>query len=94
MDVRHPLTVGDNLMLDWCQHRRFPVHVLLSKTDKLARGRALEVLRKVVPALEKTGAPVSVQLFSATGRLGLDEAYAKLSRWLDLDHGDQDQRRR
>ena len=42
MDIRHPLTDFDRLMLDWAQVSRLPVHVLLTKADKLALWRRQE----------------------------------------------------
>ena len=82
MDVRHPLTPFDEQMLGWCQHRQMPVHVLLTKADKLKRGAAQSTLLAVRRALPKTGA-LSVQLFSATKNLGVAEAQQVLDEWLD-----------
>ena len=39
MDVRHPLTANDRDMLAVALSRNVPVHVLLTKADKLGRGR-------------------------------------------------------
>ena len=85
MDIRHPLTELDQQLLDWCRRRRLPVHILLTKADKLKRGPALATLQTVTRALAPYGEQVSVQLFSAVTPLGLDEAYAKLDHWLGYD---------
>ncbi len=84
MDVRHPLTDYDHLMLDWNAARGVPTHVLLTKADKLNRGPGLDQLRKVRGQLAAWPGPVTVQLFSALKRLGLDEAHAVLDGWLDV----------
>ena len=38
MDVRHPLTSHDDGMLELALGRQLPVHILLTKADKLGRG--------------------------------------------------------
>jgi ribosome biogenesis GTP-binding protein YsxC/EngB len=83
MDSRHPLTDFDELMLNWSCDRQIPTHVLLTKADKLSRSRAFEVLRRVSSVLKEQQFPVSSQLFSATKRIGIEEAQANLSRLFD-----------
>lgn len=82
MDVRHPLTDFDQQMLAWCEHAEMPVHILLTKADKLKRGAAMNSLLKVKNQL-KSQPNVSIQLFSATKKTGVDEAIAVLDRWLE-----------
>lgn len=82
MDIRHPLTDLDWSLLDWFKPSGRPVHVLLSKSDKLARGPAMQVLHKVKAELDQAGFQVSVQLFSSPKRLGVDEAEAVVRDWL------------
>ncbi|MGE0079790.1 MAG: ribosome biogenesis GTP-binding protein YihA/YsxC [Thiohalomonadaceae bacterium] len=82
MDVRHPLTEYDRIMLGWCAHRGMPVHALLTKADKLNRGPALATLQKVRKTLEAEFPGVTVQLFSSHSKTGLDEARAVLDAWL------------
>ena len=83
MDIRHPLTEFDQKMLHWCLHANMPVHILLTKADKLKRGAAQNILLSVKRDLAELPL-VSVQLFSATKGTGLDEALEVLDRWLDL----------
>ena len=46
MDARHPLTERDELMLGWFRPTGRPVHVLLTKADKLqSREQALTLER-------------------------------------------------
>lgn len=84
MDIRHPLTDLDRQLLDWWRQTGKPVHILLSKADKISRSQALTTLRAVRAFLAEQGLPGAAQMFSATRRLGLDEAEAVLRAWLDL----------
>ena len=87
MDCRHPLTEFDRQMLEWCGHARLPVHLLLTKADKLSRGAAMAVLHQVrgqLAKLYKENKEVTVQLFSALKRSGVVEAHETLARWLEL----------
>ena len=85
MDVRHPLKDYDVQMLDWAVHIDLPVHVLLTKADKLKKGPAANSFQKVRAELAKMGPNLSVQLFSSLKKTGLPEAYAKLDHWFGLD---------
>lgn len=80
MDIRHPLKEFDINMLDWAQHCQLPIHILLTKADKLTRGAQHNSLHSVKKALSEYNA-VSVQLFSSLSRLGLEELEAKLDEW-------------
>ena len=84
MDVRHPLTDFDRDMLDWCRHADLPVHLLLTKADKLKRGAAQNTLLTVRRELAALHPQASAQLFSALDHTGLDEARALLAAWLEL----------
>ncbi|WJW75463.1 ribosome biogenesis GTP-binding protein YihA/YsxC [Thiohalobacter sp. IOR34] len=84
MDIRHPLTEADLQMLGWAQAAGLPVHILLTKADKLKRGPAQAALLGVRKALREAGIEASVQLFSALKKTGLDEVRALLSDWLEL----------
>ena len=79
MDVRHPLTEHDQAMLALAGRQAVPVHVLLTKADKLGRGaghQALAAVRKAV------GQGVTVQLFSALNGDGVADARNALRRML------------
>jgi GTP-binding protein len=85
MDIRHPLTEFDLLMLDWGKASHMPIHVLLTKADKLAFGAAKNALLKVQRDIKKGwGDNASVQLFSAPKRQGIEEAHKVLAQWLGL----------
>lgn len=85
MDIRHPLTAFDHQMIAWCTQAELPLHIALTKADKLSRGAGLGVLQQVRHTLNRSGLPqVSVQVFSATQRTGLDQACEVLDSWLGL----------
>jgi GTP-binding protein len=84
MDVRNPLTHLDEQLLDWFAPRCLPVHVLLTKSDKLPRRQAGQALETVRAQLAKWGPGHSVQLFSSLSGSGLDDAEAVLAPWLGL----------
>lgn len=84
MDSRRPLTDMDWQMLEWFAPTGRPVHVLLSKADKLSRQEQTKMLRGVKADLADLGCPVSVQLFSSLKRTGVAEAASVLKHWLGL----------
>ncbi len=90
MDIRHPLKEFDQQMLEWSRHFQLPVHILLTKADKLKRGAAATALQQVRKAIKPFSGLVSVQLFSALNRQGIDEAHALLDRWLELSEPAQE----
>ncbi|CBL45504.1 GTP-binding protein [gamma proteobacterium HdN1] len=82
MDVRHPLKPFDQMMLDWARAYQFPLHILLTKADKLSRNAGQKSLAEVKRAI-KSYSDVSVQLFSTPESTGLVEAQGVLARWLE-----------
>jgi GTP-binding protein len=82
MDARHPLTPLDRRMLDWFAVTGRPVHVLMTKADKLSRQAALRQRSETEEALARLFPGVSVQLFSSATSAGLDEARRALARLL------------
>ena len=84
-DIRQSLGPLDWQMLTWCLDARMPVHLLLSKSDKLGHGAAARALVSARRTLEDAGMAVSVQLFSANSREGVDEARALVLDWLGVD---------
>ncbi len=84
MDIRHPLRDHDLQMLHWADHISLPVHVLLTKADKLKRGPALSTALKVRTHLKQINEAFSVQAFSSLNKTGIDEAHARLDAWFGL----------
>lgn len=85
MDIRKPLTDFDQLMLDWAVASQMPMHILLTKADKLTFGAAKNTLLKVQQEIRQGwGEAISIQLFSAPKRIGIEDAYEVLTQWLGL----------
>ncbi|MCC6610415.1 MAG: YihA family ribosome biogenesis GTP-binding protein [Burkholderiales bacterium] len=84
MDIRHPLTSLDQNMLGWFRPTGKPVHVLLTKADKLSRSAADTVLRGVRARLRVLAPTATVQLFSALKRTGVEEVERTLAEWFGL----------
>lgn len=82
MDVRHPFTELDIRMLDWFCPTGKPVHILLTKADKLSRQQAAKTLKESGEFLKKTYPNCSVQLFSSLKKTGTDEAEGIIGKWL------------
>ncbi len=85
VDGRRGLKEQDVIMLEWALRRGRRVHVLLTKADKLTRSEADRVLRDTRGACGDSG--VTVQLFSAHAKQGVEEARGLIAEWLALDHG-------
>lgn len=83
MDARRPLTALDRRMLEWFAPRGRPIHVLLTKADKLTRHEADRRLRETRAALAACPGQASVQLFSSLRRSGVEEAERILGAWLE-----------
>lgn len=82
MDIRHPFMETDDTMIDWCVQSEIPLHILLTKADKLSFGPAKTALLQVKKQLAPHGDLISVQLFSSLKNQGVDELRAKLDGWL------------
>lgn len=91
MDARHPLTPLDRQMLDWFLPTGKPVHILLTKADKLSRQEASQTLRSVRTALAQSYPNCTVQLFSSLKRDGLEEAEQVIGSWLGAENGEEAQ---
>jgi len=85
MDARHPLTELDEQMLDWFAPTGKPVHVLLTKCDKLSRQQATTTLNRVKLYVAERFPFCSAQLFSSLKKLGADEAEAVIAGWFAQD---------
>ncbi|MBI5659245.1 MAG: YihA family ribosome biogenesis GTP-binding protein [Nitrosomonadales bacterium] len=82
MDARHPLTDLDEQMLEWFALTGRPVHILLTKSDKLSRQQATLTLNRVTYHLAEHFPHCSAQLFSSLKKTGVDEAEAVIGSWL------------
>jgi len=82
VDIRRQLGDFDWQMLDWCRDIGCPVHVLLTKADKLKREPAAKALAQV---RREIGTETGVQLFSAIKDMGLEQARRSLAELLTGD---------
>jgi len=89
MDIRHPLRDLDLRMLDFFRVSGRPVHILLSKADKLSRQDQNKTLVQVKKSLEDYPG-VSVQLFSSSKKTGIDEVEEVMSRWFDASLAEEE----
>jgi GTP-binding protein len=87
MDIRHPLQTYDTTMLNWAVEGNMPVHLLLTKSDKLNRGARQNTLNQVRQHLKKARVQdlVTAQTFSSLNGEGLEELEAVIKRWLEPD---------
>lgn len=87
MDIRHPLTEFDTMMINWAVDADMPVRVLLTKSDKLKRGAAKTTLLKVQKEIREAEVHdlVSVQLFSSLKKEGVEELGKLMSSWMIVE---------
>jgi GTP-binding protein len=86
MDIRHPLQDYDQQMLNWAAQAGLPVHILLTKADKLKRGPAMSSLlgvEKLLRDMDPGFTLLSAQIFSSLKKTGLPELEQKLIGWLE-----------
>ena len=83
MDARHPLKPLDVQMLDFFHITGRPVHILLSKADKLSKNDQIKTLSAVKKALKPFAErqQISVQLFSSLKKQGIEEVYIVVAAW-------------
>ena len=77
MDIRHPFMDSDNMMINWCSQSAIPLHILLTKADKLTRAEQAKALS--IARLQAGGG--EVKLFSALKKQGVDEVAQLLWDW-------------
>lgn len=85
MDIRHPLKPLDIQMLDFFAQTERPVHILLSKADKLSKNEQIKTLSSVKKALKPFAErqAVTVQLFSSLKKQGIEEVEHIVQSWFD-----------
>lgn len=85
-DSRHGLKPLDEQLIEWFVPTGRPVHVLLTKCDKLTQSECGAVLRTTQQLLTRRYPNCSVQLFSATANRGVAQANAVVAGWLAPNH--------
>ena len=82
MDIRHPLKPLDQHLIEWTMSCHLPLHILLTKADKLSRNLQRKTLNDVCEALGEYGDLISVQIFSSVTREGVEDAKIALDELL------------
>ena len=90
MDIRNPLKEHDVMLIEWAEKTALPLHVLLTKADKLSFGAAKQALFALQKSLNNYSLPISSQLFSSTSGLGLDAAFDLIGEWLQVEENAAD----
>tara|TARA_Y100001960_G_scaffold296503_1_gene342062 strand:+ start:917 stop:1456 length:540 start_codon:yes stop_codon:yes gene_type:complete len=78
VDCRREPTKSDWKLIEWCAAAGLPVHVLLTKCDKLGQGKRMQALRGAQQSLNRMPL-ATTQLFSATQGIGIDEARQQIA---------------
>lgn len=81
MDSRHPLKDLDWQMIDWFAPTGKPIHILLTKADKLSNQQAAQALRHVRQEVKHLP-HITVQLFSSLKKTGIEETEKVVGEWL------------
>ncbi len=81
-DVRRSLTALDRQLIEWFAPTAKPIHVLLTKADKLSASQGRLALKSLGAELRRDLPGLSVQLFSSETRDGAAQAQQTISGWL------------
>jgi len=81
IDIRRGVTELDRRLAEWIAPTGKPVLALLTKADKLPYGRRIQAVAAVRKDLAELGA-ITALPFSATHRLGLEEATKHIENWI------------
>jgi GTP-binding protein len=82
MDIRHPFKEADQRIIQWSIECDVPIHVLLTKADKLGYGAASTALKQAEQTLKNWAPSSTVQLFSSLDHTGIDTVHTILNQWL------------
>ena len=87
MDIRHPLKPEDMMIITWANKARMPLHLVLTKADKLSRQQQLKSLSIVKSKLKQEGLDdkFSMQVFSSEKKIGLEELKNILNGFYELE---------
>lgn len=87
-DIRRGLTELDWRLIALAAGTERALHILLTKADKLGRGAGARTLERVRREVEDAGVEATLQLFSATARVGVDDAHGVLDEWFAFPAAD------
>lgn len=81
MDSRHPLKSLDEVVLQWGMQVNMPIHILLTKSDKLNNSEKSLCLREIKNHVKQYSNPISIQLFSALKQQGRRDVISVIAGW-------------
>lgn len=90
MDIRHNLTKLDQQMIEWFLPTGKPIHILLTKSDKLSKNQMLKSeldFQKKLNIYNQNN-QISFQLFSSLKKQGMNQVEEVVSGWLGFDAKD------
>lgn len=82
IDIRRGITKHDYGLVDWIAQAKRPVLILLTKADKLPYGQRQKAIMAIRKEVSSQLGDVETIAFSATNRIGLDEANEKILNWI------------
>lgn len=81
IDIRRGVTPLDRRLADWLAPGRVPVLALLTKADKLPYGQRIKAIAAVKKELADLGT-LNAIAFSATQRIGVEDATKHIVNWI------------
>ena len=84
MDMRHPFQNKDLEFLSLCDSLNLPIHLVLTKADKLNNKETQNTLKVVSEKMADYPAIVDSLLFSATKKIGLETLLIKIKLLLEV----------
>jgi len=81
MDIRHPLRPQECQLIDWCLAANLPIHIILTKADKLSRHAAKMVEQQVRKQIDPA---ITLACFSAKDRSGVANLQQHIASWYEL----------
>ncbi|MBX9705246.1 MAG: ribosome biogenesis GTP-binding protein YihA/YsxC [Gammaproteobacteria bacterium] len=85
MDCRHPVKELDQMMINWSLDNEIPVHMLLTKADKISRSEMKNTLITLEKQFQLCDHMVSMQAFSSLKKQGVEELVQKLNEWFEYE---------
>ena len=84
MDMRHPFQNKDLEFLSLCESFNLPIHLVLTKADKLNNKETQNTLKVVSDKMSDYPAIVDSLVFSATKKIGLETLLNKIKLLLEV----------
>lgn len=84
MDMRHPFQNKDLEFLSLCESLNLPIHLVLTKADKLNNKETQKTLKVVSEKMVDYPAIVDSLVFSATKKIGLETLLNKIKLLLEV----------